>query len=1297
MATKKLKDYDASAIQHLDYVDSVRKKPQMYIGPTDGAGIFTILREVMDNARDESLAGFCSSVETYIDDDGSYWVLDDGRGMPVQPKKIKDPVSGSEHSMPAIQAITSLLHAGGKFSKEGSYNNTVGCFTGDTRIRLLDGRVLSMEELHAHWTKTGKNLPVLSYSTRKQRLEPSEISFSQLTKKTRDLVEVTLDNGNTLRCTPEHPFYVRRGGSIKRVQAQYLRFEDSLVTTYYYSDRHARANDTEHGPHDYYSVTDNGVGKPLHRLVGSFDTEKRVFDDLRGQSIDIHHKNKKVQDNRQDNLERLFMSDHHREHAEDRSALARDKILETQADLRAENSSRFTRQNTQEWHKIQSGQKKALKIAARAIETYGVFNAVTYSESRRGTDAKYSVAVSYFESEADFAKEANKFYKDLVQRVGRSYLAEDTLSGSNASQKTLQEVAKEKSDLARFDLWKKKLLSFKNPNTVTPQEWNARRSSDYKMGTSAYALLASVTTLAALKRHVLNGEALVCYEDMSEEAVTMRRAIAEYRVATEQKRYSFLNYSIRRLRSSLGERSYSTDLHRSLLRKSRNLPDEMMFKMFASKHLGLEFEDCTDDEIDTLIQSWNHTVLGVRKLKLQNAVPVYDITVDHTHTFFVEAGVGVHKPKNGKPDIDCFASGVLVSNSHGVGIKATNFLSEYFEVYTFNAGAWWFLDYEFGRLSTPLKKVKAPLKPGSNSTLKKGTLVHFKPDLSIFSEPVFPSILLTDWSRIASYFTPGFKITLSHHSGKVREFQADGPAQYVVDRLAKLQATPLIDVEPFNFESGLVSCVLQFTGHDGCDFAPFTNGLYNAEKGVHFNAFFQALIAALQPFVKRKQEFSATELREGIVGLLNVKLEAPKFSSQTKEKLVDDRAAEPVKELILEALTAFFKKNRALAEAVCERAAKLKELRNQFTASKAVLSTLRKIAKKGLPLKACTAYDCKPEDRELYLVEGDSAAGCFLGDTKVRLINGVSMSFEEMVRQSEAGKKLYGYAYNLKESCTEVIEFDTPRITKHVTSYVEVELSNGEILRCTENHPFLLRSGVYKAAEKLEPGDSLMTHAEEIHAKVSGFSSGIKRRVAIAPGKKNGVGTMVYKKAVLLNRKERRKLATGMHIHHKDNDSLNDDPSNLEVLTQEDHVREHSNSPGAVVARANFGKLHAERMKTDFSYKEKSIKNTTEVFQEYWSDASNRKLQSKAVTYYFKNLENRKKTAEATRIGMRKLWLSIASHAVAIKLDPFTDAGFDAAKQRLDCKTPMKAKSWQKFFDTKSAAVKSVKSWKEVK
>ncbi|MCY1533721.1 DNA topoisomerase 4 subunit B [compost metagenome] len=136
----------------------------------------------------------------------------------------------------------------------------------------------------------------------------------------------------------------------------------------------------------------------------------------------------------------------------------------------------------------------------------------------------------------------------------------------------------------------------------------------------------------------------------------------------------------------------------------------------------------------------------------------------------------------------------------------------------------------------------------------------------------------------------------------------------------------------------------------------------------------------MTPYAKRGHKFTPTDLREGLVGVVNVKLTGVKFHNQEKSKLVDERAAGPLRDEIIAALEPFFAANSKVAELLCERATSMASLKQEFRQNKKVMKVLKDAKRrKQLPFKLCSALSCTNEERELFLVEGDSAGGSAKG------------------------------------------------------------------------------------------------------------------------------------------------------------------------------------------------------------------------------------------------------------------------------------------------------------------------------
>jgi len=312
--------------------------------------------------------------------------------------------------------------------------------------------------------------------------------------------------------------------------------------------------------------------------------------------------------------------------------------------------------------------------------------------------------------------------------------------------------------------------------------------------------------------------------------------------------------------------------------------------------------------------------------------------------------------------------------THGVGVKATNALSERFVCYTHRKGVWYGTEYRKGVLKSKVKPIKTAnmiYKP----RYKTGTLILFKPDKTIFKQKVKLENI-RQWANTTAYLSAGFKISLNLLGKKESYVFKRGILDYIDSEIKKHKCSKLsrkvLEVKGENIDLALI-----YTDMDGNHLYGYCNGLYQVDGGNHVNTCLSLLYNSLKPYAEKKQTFTRDEAVDGIIGIVNFKVDNPMFSSQTKDKLVDSRFDSLNKERLIKDIDAFWKANKTLAKAVCKRAALLKGAKEEFTIQRKAIRELNKKRDSNTKFPSKLAYvkNCPDNRRELYIVEGDSAGG----------------------------------------------------------------------------------------------------------------------------------------------------------------------------------------------------------------------------------------------------------------------------------------------------------------------------------
>ncbi|MFI5165455.1 MAG: DNA topoisomerase (ATP-hydrolyzing) subunit B [Thermoanaerobaculales bacterium] len=315
---------------------------------------------------------------------------------------------------------------------------------------------------------------------------------------------------------------------------------------------------------------------------------------------------------------------------------------------------------------------------------------------------------------------------------------------------------------------------------------------------------------------------------------------------------------------------------------------------------------------------------------------------------------------------------------HGVGVSVVNFLSEWLRLEIRRDGGVWEQEYRTGVPVAPVARV--------GKSAKTGTTVTFKPDPEIFSILEFHHDLLVQRLRELAFLNPGLCMRINdERNGSEQEFQFSGGIAAFVEYLNRakntLHSKPIQLVED-DEQGEQIAIALQW--HDGYNenVLAFTNTVFNADGGTHLSGFRSALTRTINNYsqanslLKNLSEgLSGEDVREGLTAVLSVKIRDPKFSSQTKDKLVSSQVKGWVESVVSTRLAEFFEENPTIARRIvgkCVEAARARE-----AARRARELTRRKGAldSSSLPGKLADCQEKDPAGAELFMVEGDSAGG----------------------------------------------------------------------------------------------------------------------------------------------------------------------------------------------------------------------------------------------------------------------------------------------------------------------------------
>lgn len=615
---------------------------------------------------------------------------------------------------------------------------------------------------------------------------------------------------------------------------------------------------------------------------------------------------------------------------------------------------------------------------------------------------------------------------------------------------------------------------------------------------------------------------------------------------------------------------------------------------------------------------------------------------------------------------------------HGVGVSAVNALSERMKTTVYRDGYVWEQEYMRGRPVYDVRKAR-PMEPGEET----GTVQTFKPDFTVIDPNDFSFETMAQRFREMAFVTRRVTITLRDERVKpipqeVTFYFEGGLKSFV--RYMNRHRTPLHDaiglerelevaVEGKSPYSVGVEVAFQYTDSANVTEIAFANTIHTPDGGTHLTGLRSAITSVVNRYARKigllkdkDSNFSGNDVLEGMTAIVSVKHPSPSFESQTKVKLLNPDVQGIVSQAVTEAFTEFLELNPREGRRIVEKC--MTSMRAREAAKKArdlVRSGPSLLESSTLPGKLA---DCSRHgsNSEIYIVEGDSAGGCFSGDTLVALADGRQVSFAQLVQEQANGQEHFGYTIRT-DGTVGIERLIHARITKQNAQVIRVTLDNGEAIVCTPDHRFMLRDGTYKQAADLTPDDALMplyrklSDVKEPSITIDGYE------MVWNPRSDSWLFTHLL--ADWYNRWQGvYSRESGDHCHHIDFNKRNNNPTNLVRLSKEDHLKLHREHVSKTLHREDvidkrrrirqsdtFRRAMSSRMQepqtrtilseqakaqwADASYKsymierwqefydsnpvyrEESAQRLNEAQKAYWNDSEHREMQAERVREFF--------------------------------------------------------------------------------
>lgn len=455
---------------------------------------------------------------------------------------------------------------------------------------------------------------------------------------------------------------------------------------------------------------------------------------------------------------------------------------------------------------------------------------------------------------------------------------------------------------------------------------------------------------------------------------------------------------------------------------------------------------------------------------------------------------GIH-PKTGKSALETVLTvlhaggkfgggGYKVSGGlHGVGISVVNALSEFVEVTVWRDHNVHTQRYE---RSFPVTELVA--QPYAED--RTGTSITFKPDTQIFTTSIeFDYITLSGRLRELAYLNAGVRIIFTDHrleilksdTPRIETYEYKGGIKEYIAYMNR-EKQPLheeiiyVQGERNNVqvEVALQWCTDAYTDN----VLGFANNIRTIDGGTHLEGLKAVLTRTLNATARKRNKIkegesnlSGEHVREGLTAVISVKVVDPEFEGQTKTKLGNTEVRGIVDSFVGEVLTEYLDFHPAIADSILDKAIQAFKAAEAARHARELVRRKSVLESSPLPGKLADCSSRDPAESEIYIVEGDSAGGCFHGDTLVALADGRSLSFKEIVAEQAQG--IQHECLTMNDDAMVPEKIINPRMTKANAEVVKVTFNNGQSVICTPEHLFLMADNIYKPAKNLTSYDLL--------------------------------------------------------------------------------------------------------------------------------------------------------------------------------------------------------------------------------